>query len=112
MADHPPGRAGIQLPGWQRVSSESTHWLLYVLVLATTFTGWTFASMRGWHITLFGTSLPGLVATGSSVGRTIGELHGSLIWVLLAAIGVHVLAAFMHLFVYRDRIMQRMLPGG
>ena len=32
-------------------------------------------------------------------------------WSLLAAIGIHVVAALAHIFVYRDRIMQRMLPG-
>jgi cytochrome b561 len=30
---------------------------------------------------------------------------------LLIAIGIHVAAALAHIFIYRDRIMQRMLPG-
>jgi cytochrome b561 len=30
---------------------------------------------------------------------------------LLVVIGIHVAAALAHLFIYRDRIMQRMLPG-
>ena len=30
---------------------------------------------------------------------------------LLAVIGIHVAAALAHIFVYRDRVMQRMLPG-
>jgi cytochrome b561 len=30
---------------------------------------------------------------------------------LLAAIGIHVAVAMVHIFIYRDRIMQRMLPG-
>ena len=34
-----------------------------------------------------------------------------MIWILLAAIGLHVGAALVHAFVYRDRVMQRMLPG-
>ena len=29
---------------------------------------------------------------------------------LLVVIGIHVAAALAHLFIYRDRIMQRMLP--
>ena len=99
------------LPAWQRVSSEGLHLLLYALVVVTTLTGWTFASMRGWTISVFGIlPLPRLVAEGSALGSTIGELHATLVWVLLAAIGLHLTAAFVHLFVYRDRIMQRMLP--
>jgi cytochrome b561 len=30
---------------------------------------------------------------------------------LLVVIGLHVAAALAHLFIYRDRVMQRMLPG-
>jgi cytochrome b561 len=30
---------------------------------------------------------------------------------LLVFVGLHVLAALAHVFVYRDRVMQRMLPG-
>jgi cytochrome b561 len=103
----------MRQPAWQRVSSEAMNWLLYALLAITTLTGWIFASMRGWSITIFGVlPLPRLVASGSPLGHDIGELHGTLIWVLLAAIGMHVAAAFVHLVVYRDRIMQRMLPGG
>ena len=29
----------------------------------------------------------------------------------LALIGIHVASALVHIFIYRDRIMQRMLPG-
>jgi cytochrome b561 len=99
------------LPRWQRLSSTALHLSLYALIVVTALTGWDYASMRGWSISVFGTvALPALVAEGSTYGRTVGELHQILIWVLLAAIGLHVLAALVHLVVYRDRIVQRMLP--
>jgi cytochrome b561 len=41
------------LAPWQRVTSEAVHWLLYLLVLATTISGWLFASFRGWSISFF-----------------------------------------------------------
>jgi cytochrome b561 len=100
------------LPAWQRVSSELVHWLLYLAVLLTTVSGWFFASMRGWTIHLYGVvPLPHLVAEGSPLGRALGTWHETLTWVLLVLIGVHIGAALLHLFVYRDRLMQRMLPG-
>jgi cytochrome b561 len=100
------------LPAWQRAGAELVHWLLYLAVLATTVTGWTFESARGWTIHLFGTvALPRLVAQGSPLGQAIGELHATMVWVLAALVAVHVLAALLHLLVYRDRVMQRMLPG-
>jgi cytochrome b561 len=100
------------LPGWQRASSEAVHWLLYALVGATTVTGWFYASMRGWTVTVFTLfPLPALVPEGSQLGRALGRLHESTTALLAIVIGVHVTAALAHLFVYRDGVMRRMLPG-
>jgi cytochrome b561 len=100
------------LPDWQRLSSELVHWLLYLAVLATTLSGWLFESARGWTINLYGVvPLPRLVEEGSPTGQALGELHSTMVWVLVTLMSAHILAAFVHLLVYRDRIMQRMLPG-
>ena len=100
------------LPAWQRISSEAVHWLLYLTVLATTLSGWCFASTRGWTIYLYGVApLPRLVPKGSPLGDELGELHEPLTWALLILVAIHIAAALVHLFVYRDRVMHRMLPG-
>jgi cytochrome b561 len=100
------------LPPWQRVTSEAVHWLLYALVFATTVTGWLVASFRGWSVSYFYlVSLPMLAAKNSAAIRQIDGWHQIAAWTLLITIGFHVAAALTHVFVYRDRIMQRMLPG-
>ena len=100
------------LPAWQRLSSELMHWVLYLLVLATTVTGWCFASFRGWTMSLFYVvPLPMLSAPNSAFARSIGRWHEMAEWTLLVLVGVHVAAALVHLFYYRDRVMHRMLPG-
>ena len=100
------------LPPWQRLSSELVHWLLYILVLATTFSGWLFASFRGWSVSYFYMlPFPMLASDNAAAGRAIDGLHQAAEWTLLVFIGLHVLAALAHVFIYRDRIMQRMLPG-
>jgi cytochrome b561 len=100
------------LPRWQRLSSEAVHWLLYVLVLAATLTGWLFASFRGWTIALFFLApMPMLASDNAAAGKAIDGLHQAMGWALLALIGIHVASALAHIFIYRDRIMQRMLPG-
>jgi cytochrome b561 len=100
------------LPPWQRLSSEAMHWLLYALVLATTISGWLFASFRGWPISFFYlVPLPMLASDNAAVGKAIDGLHQAMEWTLLAVIGIHVAAALAHIFIHRDRIMQRMLPG-
>jgi cytochrome b561 len=105
----PPPEAS--LPAWQRLAADVVHWLLYLLVFAMVFTGWSYASQRGWTVRVFGVvSLPALFAQGSAVGRSLGRLHGILAWVLLGTIGVHVAAAFAHFVIWRDGVLRRMLP--
>jgi cytochrome b561 len=99
------------LAPWQRLSSEAVHWLLYLLVLATTISGWVFASFRGWSVSFFYLfPLPMLASENAAAGKAIDGLHQAGEWALLAVIGIHVASALAHIFVYRDRIMQRMLP--
>ena len=100
------------LPTWQRLSSEVVHWMLYVFVLATTVSGWLFASFRGWSVSFFYLfPMPMLSSDNAAAGKAIDGLHQAAEWALLVLIGVHVAAALAHVFLYRDRIMQRMLPG-
>jgi cytochrome b561 len=107
-----PVKPDSSLASWQRVLSEGVHWLLYALVLATTITGWLFASFRGWSISLFFMMpLPMLSSDNAAAGKTIDGLHQAMEWSLLVVIGIHVAAALAHHFIYRDRVMQRMLPG-
>jgi cytochrome b561 len=100
------------LPPWQRLTSEFVHWTLYLLVLTTTLTGWLFASFRGWSLSFFYlVPLPMLASDNAAAGKFIDGWHQAAEWTLLAFVGIHVAAAMAHIFVYRDRIMQRMLPG-
>jgi cytochrome b561 len=87
------------LPPWQRLSSEAMHWLLYALVLATTITGWLFAP------------LPMLASEDAAAVKAFDGWHQAMEWTLLTVVGIHVATAIVHIFIYRDRIMQRMLPG-
>jgi cytochrome b561 len=100
------------LPLWQSVSSEAVHWLLYAAVLATTLTGWLFVSFRGWSVSYFYLVPLPMLATKSAAGiKQIDGWHQVAEWTLLVLIGIHVAAALVHVFVYRDRVLQRMLPG-
>jgi cytochrome b561 len=108
---HPVAPDG-SLPPWQRLSSEVLHWMLYALVLATTLSGWLFASFRGWLVSFFYLfPMPMLASDNAAAGKAIDGLHQIAEWALLVAIGLHVAAALAHVFIYRDRVMQRMLPG-
>jgi cytochrome b561 len=108
-----PVAAAPSLAPWQWRTAEAVHWLLYALVFATAMTGWLFASNRGWTIMLFWTiPLPHLAGEVSPAARILGPLHVPLMYGLITLAGVHALAAFGHWLLLKDRVMQRMLPGG
>lgn len=99
------------LPPWQRVTSEAVHWLLYGLVLLTTLSGWLFASARGWKVSWFFIApMPMLTSGDRALVKALDGWHQNFMWALLILIGLHVAAAFVHLFYYRDGVMRRMLP--
>lgn len=100
------------LPPWQRLSSELVHWMLYMFVLATTLSGWLFASFRGWSVSFFYLfPLPMLASDNAAAGKAIDGLHQAAEWSLLVLIGIHVAAALAHLFFWRDNVTRRMLPA-
>jgi cytochrome b561 len=51
-----------------------------------------------------------LAHEASAAARAVWRLHETVEWALLIVVIVHVAAALVHLFFYRDRIFQRMLP--
>ncbi len=100
------------LPPWQRISSEGVHWLLYLLVLLTTLSGWLFASARGWNVSWFFLApLPMLTSGDRALVKALDGWHQNFMWALLVVAALHVVTAFVHLFYYRDGVMRRMLPG-
>jgi cytochrome b561 len=52
-----------------------------------------------------------LAPEGSAAVRAVGRLHETMEWALLIVVIVHIAAALVHLFFYRDRVFQRMLPS-
>jgi cytochrome b561 len=57
------------LPAWQERMARALHTVLYVLLFAMIVTGWSYASMRGWTVTVFGLlALPASVAQDSGSG--------------------------------------------
>ena len=100
------------MPAWQSHSAALVHWGLYALVAIGCVTGWYYVTLRGWTIPIFNTvPLPLLAEQGAPLARSLGRLHETLVWVLLAVIGLHAGAALLHHFYWRDDVLRRMLPG-
>jgi cytochrome b561 len=101
------------LPSWQRWSAGATHFALYALLLVVALSGLASAAARQWPVRAFGfLPLPAIVAPDAKIGFELGDLHADVLtWVLLGAIGLHILAALYHRFIKHDAVLKRMLPS-
>lgn len=110
MRGEPAPDAGV--PPWQTSSARIVHWLLYLLLLVIPILGWINADWRGMPVALFRLEMPKLIATRAPGWQWTGDMHGLLSnYVLLALVGLHVVAALYHQFIRRDGVLRRMLPG-
>lgn len=94
-----------------RLMAHGGHWLLYGLMLAIPLSGWLMSSAKGFQTVWFGiVPLPDLVAKDRELGRLLTDVHVCLNWLLIAAAGLHILAALKHHFIDRDGLLSRMSP--
>lgn len=106
----PAPLAGI--PPWQVNSARVVEWLLYLLLFVIPVLGLINANWRGMPVVMFGLEMPHLIGVRAPGWDWTGDVHGLLAnYVLLALVGLHVLAALYHYVVRRDGVLQRMLPG-
>jgi cytochrome b561 len=109
---HHPTPLTTSLTPWEHTLAKLTHGLLYVLLLVIPALGWAAAGYFGYTVRLFGfIPLPALTDNTMEWAHDAGDVHAILTNVLLVLVGFHVMAAFWHYFVRRDRVLQRMLPG-
>jgi cytochrome b561 len=96
------------LPRFNRSASAAVHALLYMSLLVQPVLGWLATAAGGYPVEFFSTTLPGLIGKNEALSKTLYGLHGSVGWLILALICIHIGAALMHRFVLRDTVMDRM----
>ncbi len=95
---------------WQSAAAHLTHWLLYVLMIATPMVGWLYTSASGYPVVYLKLwQLPDLVAKNADLANVLVQVHHVLAWTLLGVVGLHAAAALKHHFLDRDVTLKRML---
>lgn len=95
-------------------AAHTVHWLLYGALIIMPLSGWVrHAAATGfapiwWP---FGQSLP-FVPRDEGWAETASTIHYLMQWVLIAALGLHILGALKHHLLDKDATLRRMLPGG
>jgi len=99
-------------PGRTRWLARWTHMAFYLLLLVIPVSGWLLSSASNLTVGYFRLfALPDLVAADQELAGRLKVVHESLNWVLAGIAVVHAGAALLHHFVWRDRVLARMLPG-
>ena len=97
----------------EKFLAKAGHFALYVFMFAMPLSGWAMSSAAGLHVSVFGLfTLPDLVAPDKELKHQLVELHSTMAWILMGLIALHVLAALLHHFYYKDNVLRRMLPFG
>lgn len=105
--------AGRKLPpaesGWLGVAARVVHYGLYALIGATVVLGIFNAWQRG--DAFFNVyTIPRLVPGDLALKKTLEGLHADFADIVLIVAGLHAAAALAHHYLFRDRVLRRMLP--
>lgn len=98
------------LSDFHRIASKSVHGMLYLLLLAQPVVGWAATSAGGFPAEFFGGNFPVILAKDQALSETLYGLHGALGLLILVLVAIHIGAALLHRFVYKDGVLARMLP--
>lgn len=109
---HPVPLITDNVPAWQNWAARATHFLLYLLLFVLPILGWIDAGFRALPIRFYElATIPPIIAASRALAGRTGDIHTFVSYILLAVIGLHVLAALYHYLVRRDGVLQRMLPS-
>ncbi|HWV79857.1 MAG TPA: cytochrome b/b6 domain-containing protein [Hyphomicrobiaceae bacterium] len=88
-----------------------SHFGLYVLLLLVPVLGWVGLSAYGAMDAALGITLPSIVAKNDALSETVLQYHGWAALLLGLVALVHIGAALMHRFIFKDGVFARMWPG-
>lgn len=96
---------------WEKLAAHLGHALLYVLIIAMPLSGWLMSSAAGLSVSVFGLfTMPDLIAPDKPFGKLMREVHGWLAYAILVMVSLHIIAALLHHFYYKNNVLKRMLP--
>lgn len=102
------------LPGWQRLAAEITHWMLYTLMIALPVSGLLMIGATAPETLERALGLSGFrdldFETRARVEHFMERAHFVMIWGLVGLIALHIGAALKHHFIDRDDVLARMIP--
>jgi len=109
---HPVSRISAGTPRWSEKAAWLNHRLLYLCMVLQPAAGYLSSSFNKYGVKFFGLALPRWGWEDAYLRDLFKSFHNLIAILLITLIAVHVAAAFKHLFVDKDGVFQRMIPGG
>ena len=100
------------MPRWQRIAADASHFVLYALMIAIPLSGWLMSSAKGFQTVYFGViPIPDLLQKNKQLGESLTLVHQALNFTMIGIVILHAAAALKHHFIDKDDILRRMLPA-
>lgn len=100
------------MPAWQKHAAKTSHYLLYLLMVAVPITGWLMSSAKGFQTVYFGVlPIPDLLSKNKELGNLLRIAHEYLNFLMLFIVAGHAAAALKHHLIDQDDVLVRMLPA-
>jgi cytochrome b561 len=111
-AKNPPPAFPTSMPGWQVQAAKVSHALLYLCLIVMPLSGFSATQFTKYGVNYFGLfKIPPMGPQNKFIYDLLQGIHEVTATVLITLVVIHVLAAFKHLLIDRDKVFQRMLPG-
>lgn len=109
---NPPPPLPASMRGWEVQASKISHALLYMCLIVMPLSGFSATQFTKYGVNYFGLfKIPPMGSENKVVYDLLQGIHGVTATLLIVLVVIHVLAAFKHLLIDRDKVFQRMLPG-
>jgi cytochrome b561 len=109
---NPPPSLPASMPGWEVTASKISHALLYMCLIVMPLSGFAASQFTKYGVNYFGLfKIPPMGSENKVVYDLLQGIHGVTATLLITVVVIHVLAAFKHLLINRDRVFQRMFVG-
>ena len=97
------------LPEPMKLAAESSHYLLYALMIGMPLIGWGMMSAAAYPVVLFaGWQLPAILPQSDSLHTWLWGAHFYLAFAFFALVLLHIAAALFHALVRRDGVFESM----
>lgn len=111
-AKNPPPPLPASMSGWEVQASKISHALLYMCLIVMPLSGFSATQFTKYGVNYFGLfKIPPMGSENKLVYELLQGVHGVTATLLIVLVVIHVLAAFKHLLIDRDKVFQRMWPG-